>query len=157
MKSVLVAVAFTIALLPGLLHAESKGGVEEAKKGIEEGNAKLVAALAKGDAAAMASLYTSDAIVLPPDQPIVKGSKEVLDMWKGSIEQGAKSATLKSENVEREGDLAVETGVFTFTIAPKDKPEVVAKGKYVVVWKHQKDGSWKLHRDIWNATPDPKK
>ena len=29
--------------------------------------------------------------------------------------------------------------------------------KYVVVWRRQKDGTWKLHRDIWNAIPQTPK
>ena len=29
------------------------------------------------------------------------------------------------------------------------------EGKYVVVWKKQEDGSWKLHRDIWNSNLMP--
>jgi ketosteroid isomerase-like protein len=24
-------------------------------------------------------------------------------------------------------------------------------GKYIVVWKKGEDGTWRLHRDIWNA------
>jgi ketosteroid isomerase-like protein len=28
--------------------------------------------------------------------------------------------------------------------------------KYVVVWKKQADGSWKIFRDIWNSLPAPK-
>jgi ketosteroid isomerase-like protein len=25
------------------------------------------------------------------------------------------------------------------------------RGKYVVVWKKDGDGMWRLHRDIWNT------
>jgi ketosteroid isomerase-like protein len=49
------------------------------------------------------------------------------------------------------GDLAIETGTFTFTQKPKGSAAITDKGKYMTVWKKQADGSWKLLRDIANS------
>jgi ketosteroid isomerase-like protein len=27
------------------------------------------------------------------------------------------------------------------------------KGQYIVIWKKDADGNWRLHRDIWNTGP----
>jgi ketosteroid isomerase-like protein len=70
-KLSLLSMAFTLAL--PLARAQAAGGVEEAKAGIAHGNAKWEAAAKAGDAAAIAALYTSDALVLPPDQEMAKG------------------------------------------------------------------------------------
>jgi hypothetical protein len=56
----LLAVAFTLALT--LSHAQAAGGVEDAKVGIAQSNAKWEAAAKAGDSAAIAALYTSDAL-----------------------------------------------------------------------------------------------
>jgi ketosteroid isomerase-like protein len=59
--------------------------------------------------------------------------------------------------VARSGDLAYEYGTYDF--ATKDKKGEITdeKGKYVVVWKKQADGSWKVAADIDNldAAPAP--
>jgi|PersoiStandDraft_1058852.scaffolds.fasta_scaffold13305_2 ketosteroid isomerase-like protein len=46
------------------------------------------------------------------------------------------------------GDLAYETGSYTFTIVAEGKEARAVKGRYVEVWKKQTDGSWKMYRDI---------
>jgi len=39
------------------------------------------------------------------------------------------------------------------TVQPEGKEASTASAKYVVVWKRQPDGSWQMHRDIWNSVP----
>ena len=67
----LLAVAFTLAL--PLSRALAAGGVEEAKAGIAQSNAKWKAGVKAGDAAAIAALYTTDALILPPGEATVQG------------------------------------------------------------------------------------
>jgi ketosteroid isomerase-like protein len=38
------------------------------------------------------------------------------------------------------------------TLTPPGAPGPVNdRGKYMVVWKRQADGSWKIHRDMFNT------
>jgi ketosteroid isomerase-like protein len=55
-------------------------------------------------------------------------------------------------DVAASGDLASETGHYEWTLTPKTRgaKPMTDMGKYVVVWKKQADGSYKLFRDIWN-------
>lgn len=152
---------FTLALCLGAqlvdgAESKSPSGVGETKKAIAAVNAKYAEAVERRDAAAIRNLYTEDAIVLPPDQPMIRGNAGIEDFWKGSFAAGVKGASFETLDVERTGDLAVETGNYTMTVAPEGKEAQTATGKYVVVWKREKDGSWKLHRDIWNGTPSRK-
>ena len=139
-------------------RAESKGSgdLTEAKQGIAAANAKVSAAVEHQDAAALAALYTQDATVLPPDHAMVHGSSAIEALWKDSIGAGLKGLSLKTIDVERSGDLAVETGTATMTLEPEGKEAQAVIAKYVVVWKREKDGAWKLYRDIWNAMPQEK-
>ena len=160
MKALLTAtLSAALCLAPLRAHAEPKGSedVAEAKKAIASANAKYGAAIAQRDAATIRDLYTDDAIVLPPGLAMIHGKAGVEDLWKGSFANGVKAASFQTQDVERNGDVAVETGTFTMKIAPEGKAEQTNAGKYVVVWKRQNDGSWKLHRDIWNGTRQAKK
>ena len=53
-------------------------------------------------------------------------------------------------DVARSGDLAYETGTYDFAISDNKNKVNDEKGKYVVVWKKQDDGSWKAAVDIDN-------
>ena len=146
----------SLSLVAFSARAFGADDVDEARKAISAGNAAFMQAASKQDAAAIAALYTKDAIVLPPDAEMIVGSKSAIEsMFKEQFAGGLKNFNLETINVERSGDMAAETGRFTVAIAPKDKPETKIAGKYVVVWKKESGGAWKLHRDIWNADPSP--
>jgi len=120
---------------------------------VEAGNKKFSAAVTKGDAAALASLYTTDAEAFPPNSDFVKGRAAIQAMWKGVLDTGVTGAELATTEVEAQGTFASEVG--TYVIKLKDGT-VADRGKYVVVWK-KVGGQWLLHRDIWNTSqPAPK-
>src|SRR5262245_16226454 len=103
-------------------------------------------AAAKGDVERIASLYTRDAIAMPPDGPFVKGRDQIKQMWASVAQQlGLKSVKLNTAALEVAGDVAHEVGEAHLALA--SGPVVV---KYVVVWKKE-EGQWRLHRDIWNT------
>lgn len=109
-------------------------------------NRQFEDAARKGDLDRLASLYTRDAIALPPDSPMVKGRDNIKQMW-GTIAQqiGLKDVRLNTTDLEVTGDTAYEVGEANLTVANGS-----AAVKFVVVWK-KVDGQWRLHRDIWNA------
>ncbi len=110
-------------------------------------------AFARADFEAVAGMYAEDAIVLPPDAEMVKGRPAIEALWKSVHASGVKGVTLTVVDVHSSGKLAVEVGTAVLSIKPEGKPELTQSAKYVVVWRRQKDGSWKLYRDIWNAMP----
>jgi ketosteroid isomerase-like protein len=58
--------------------------------------------------------------------------------------------------VGRSGVVADEVGTVSLTIQSAGQESSTAVAKYVVVWKRQADGYWKLHRDIRNNLPAAK-
>ncbi len=96
----------------------------------------------------MASLYTTDAIALPPDGPIVRGRENIKRLWGSALEEsGLKSVKLETVDLQLAGDHAYEVGEGTL-----DFPAGPSAVKFVIVWK-KVDGQWRVHRDIWNAKP----
>ncbi|MDQ3472287.1 MAG: SgcJ/EcaC family oxidoreductase [Acidobacteriota bacterium] len=104
----------------------------------------------KGDAAAVANMYTMDARLLPPNAEKVSGRANIQTFWQGAISAGLKMVSLETEHVETHGNVAVEVGRYTTTIPGAGGVTRTDKGKYVVVWKRERR-SWKLAVDIFNS------
>lgn len=119
----------------------------DARAGIDATNRKFEAGWASKDAAAVAALYTADAIVMPPNGPVAKGSQAVLAMWKGALAGVPGPIRLITSEVTAHGDLAHEVGTYEMSGAGG---KVADTGKFIVIWKKE-GGQWKLHRDIWNS------
>lgn len=56
--------------------------------------------------------------------------------------------------VSSSGDMAYETGTYSWTGPAPDGTEVTSAGKYAAVWR-QEDGNWKMAVDIWNGDGAP--
>ena len=129
----------------------------EAKKAIEHSNQQWMAAVVKGDGAAVSQLYSEDAVLLPANDHEVKGRAAVEKMFAGLGPGGVTEIKLTTTAVEVHGDAAIETG--TYSLAAKGPGGAVIpnadEGKYLVVWKKAK-GKWLMHKDIWNSSkPNP--
>lgn len=122
---------------------------------VEKLGKQFTDAFSKGDMAAVAAMYSEDAMAFPPEGEIVKGRPAIEAMWKGVRDMGAQAMDFEVIDVMTGGALMVETGKATLHIAGAGPAQAKVTVKYVVVWKKQKDGSWKISRDIWNALPAP--
>lgn len=119
-----------------------------ARAAIEAANQQFTVAFAKGDAAALAGMYTTDAMAFPPNGDVAKGRAAIQKIWAGAIGGGIKGVTLTTTEVEAHGDSAHEVGNYEMKV---DGGKVVDRGKYIVIWKREQ-GQWRLHRDIWNTS-----
>ena len=131
--------------------------IADIRGAIEAANQKWLAGMLAGDADGVIANYADDAMVMMPMTPtwsgrtaIELGMREMLAVTKVSE---AKGTTL---DVVADGDLAVETGTFTFTTTMKGAKPVTEHGRYLTVWKRQVDGSWKIFRDISNNGGAPR-
>ncbi len=120
---------------------------EDVKAAIETQNKAWGAAVAKGDADAIAALYTETAKAYPPNGPVVAGRAAIRELFAGMLASGIRSVTLTASEVTGAGDSAQEVG--TYVIRTPDG-QLADEGKYIVLWKKE-GGGWRLHRDIWNS------
>jgi uncharacterized protein (TIGR02246 family) len=140
MRKIVLAAAFCAAL--------AASGSAQDKAAFDKINEKFSEALNKGDAAAVAAMYTDDAVLLPPGSDMVKGRSEIRSFWQKTAEQ-AGDLKLTTVDVKALGsDAAREIGTFVAKTKGAQPQEV--PGKYVVVWR-KVGGDWKLATDIWNA------
>lgn len=112
-----------------------------------------ITALKAGNAAALAALYTPDAIILDPSAATVRG--------RAAIEQYDKNAvaavtfvdlTYKTETFDRYGDIAVETGTEVETVQEKGKAPTEVELRYLLVYKNVK-GAWLAYGDVTLPMP----
>jgi uncharacterized protein (TIGR02246 family) len=138
-----------VGAMTGPAHAQS------AKESIEAALVTFEKAFNSSDAAAVAAHYTEDAALLPPDAARVDGREAIHKFWKGAMDGGLKDLALQAVEVEESSQIAYEIGKFAGNVPGQDGARADVTGKYIVVWKKDQDGTWRLHRDIWNSDPAP--
>jgi uncharacterized protein (TIGR02246 family) len=124
-----------------------------ARAAIEAGNKRFEQAVSRGDAPALAALYTENAKLLPANGQVVSGRAAITRFWQGAIDSGLKSVKLTSVEVETHGDTANEVGKW---VVRGEGGRVYDAGDYIVIWKRA-DGQWKLYRDIWTTNSPAQK
>jgi ketosteroid isomerase-like protein len=101
-------------------------------------------------------MYDTGAVVLAPNAPLMRGRQNIEAFWAGARQQGFRTLNLAVNSVEVIGNHAIELGSYTLGIQPPGQSEITDRGKYMVLWKRQPDGSWKLYRDMFNTSMPPR-
>lgn len=124
---------------------------DDLRAAIEAANARFAAAVAAGDAAAVAGMYTADGWLMAPNAPTATGHEAIAAAFQGMLDMGVTSVSLITDEVHGAGAMAHEVGRYVIEGADGAHMD---HGKYIVIWHHTEDG-WKLHRDIYNSDMAP--
>ncbi len=125
----------------------SNFSLADAKTEIEADNAIFASDVKKGDSAALAEHYHSDAQFLMPNSEPVMRSNMAATMG-GMLRMGIKDVKLTLLDLTGNDDLLLETGTYEMY---GDKNSLLDKGKYLVGWKKE-NGKWKIYRDMINTS-----
>ncbi len=115
---------------------------------IAAANAEFMAAANRGDAAALAALYSHEAMLMPPNNDFFTGRDAIQAFWQAVANSGVTGCKLETVEAELCGETAIEVGRFHLYIPGGVEAD---HGKYIVIWK-QEEGHWRLHRDIFNSS-----
>ena len=98
-------------------------------------------------------VYADDALVLPQRSPATRDKDAIRKGWEGVFAQPGRGLSWDAGTIEvaHSGDLAYETGSYNFVTADKRGKTTTEKGKYLVIWKKQSDGIWKVAVDTDNS------
>ena len=137
-------------MVVGWLSLGVAPAVAQDRATIEKLNDVWSAAFNKGEAAAVAALYTEDADVLPPGAEMVKGRGRaaIEAFWRQAVQQMTDAKLTTVDVLPLGPEAAREVG--TVTLKTKTQPPQEVVGKYVVVWR-KVGGDWKLATDIGNT------
>jgi uncharacterized protein (TIGR02246 family) len=138
-----------IAIIAGCLILGAAPAFAQDKATIVKLNDAWAAAFNKGDASAVAAMYTEDAFVLPPGAETVKGRAAIEAFWRQAAQQMGAAKFTTVDVLPLGPSAAREIG--TVSLKSKSQPVQEISGKYVVVWR-KVGGKWKLATDIWNTS-----
>jgi len=145
-------VALSVCFAPAAGRAaepQDSEALAAVRRAIDQGNAQWSEGWAKGDAAMVAAIFADDGVQLTGSGKVIKGRQQIRERQKAAM-QGADpgvKVTVTTTNVWLDGDTAYETGKYKYEYTEKGKPGK-DEGRYVTIWKRQKDGSWKLSMDM---------
>jgi uncharacterized protein (TIGR02246 family) len=119
---------------------------------------EFAASLGAGDADRWLALWTEDGVQMPPDEPAVVGKERIGARIRSALDQFKFDMTVTNAEARTAGDWAFARGTYQATLTPKKGGNPIAiDGKYMTILVKQPDGSWKIHRDIFNSNVPPRK
>ena len=135
-----------------LVSFEARAAEQQATdmKALEAGAAAWIKAFNAKDIEAMAACYAEDAVLLPPNAPAIFGRDAVLASMQEMFASGL-AIELEDLEIKVESDLGYKAG--RYRVSSEDG-SLVERGKYIEIWT-KVDGTWVLHRDIWNSSVQP--
>jgi len=118
---------------------------------IETNNANAARWYAAGQIDSIAQLFALDAWQFPPNSAPLAGRDSIASFWRTATTWGQWQFDLRAQDVVTNGPLAVERGQFTlkFAAGPSSPiPSAEDRGNYVVLWRREDDGAWRV---VWDA------
>ena len=140
----------TVAILVSM-HPARAVGIDANAKVLAQLDDEWSKAAATRDAVRVASFYAEDAIAYPPGAPSAVGRASAQRVWASYFVNETFRISWKSSHAGVNGDLGFTSGAYEDSYTGEDGKLVTETGKFVCVWKKQKDGSWKAMHDIWNG------
>jgi uncharacterized protein (TIGR02246 family) len=125
------------------------------KDAVEDRYQEWLAAANKKDASAMMNLYDENAVLMPKSEEPVFGKTSIGEYYKKLFANPQfVPFTLKIDwnSFYVVGDIAIATSVFEGDVTRNGK-QIHFRGKNLLVWKKQNDGSWKIFRYMYDEIP----
>jgi uncharacterized protein (TIGR02246 family) len=141
--------AVTVSVAAALAVPSFVGSQGKTDPALNKLAADFAAAFNAKDAAKVASFYADDAVVMPPNEPMVKGRANIEAYFKRELQEGAK-LQLKPLESAIAGAQAFEAGAATVTFADGR----TSNEKYLTVFKRV-GSDWKIAYDIFNSDQPP--
>ncbi len=161
MRTIGVIAFSSLIVMLGACGSESpevnKVAIEKSINTVESGMRKVAN---DKDAAAFASNFVTDAVMMTPGGPPMKGRDAIQAGMKQLLSDPNFKIDYASDRMEvaDSGDLAATRGSFTLTVTdPATRKVINDKGSYMTVFRKQKDGAWKavLDCDVSEMPPPP--
>ena len=117
-----------------------------ARVALERTDLRFEQAVARGDADAIAALYTPNAIVMAPDMPLIRGRAAIRDHFAGIIASGVNGLDIQTVEVNRFDNTAIRRSNIIISAGGN----VVDRAKALEVWSLV-DGEWRYLRDMYSS------
>lgn len=118
-------------------------------------NKDFAKALNDKDAVAASLLYSEDASLLPPNEPIVTGRANIQKYWQAALDAGTTDVSVFTISTGSNGDLGYEIGRFQLSYPGADGKMIVEKGKFTEILKRTANGKWISIYGMWSSDSAP--
>lgn len=153
MKKVALLISIVLVLASCSKSDDSEASASKVELG--QMNRDFAAALNAKDAKMAASLYTEDAVLIPPGEDLVRGRKNIEAYWKFAIDSGGVcDVSVETIDARSSGALGYEIGTFELTANGPNGEALKDKGRYIELLQRGSDGKWYSTAGIWNASPE---
>lgn len=115
------------------------------------------ASVIAGDVDRWIAQWTNDGVQMPPNEPLVEGKENIYARVGANMAAGPTTDfVITPLETTSAGDWAYSRGVYTVTFPLGDSgKEGMIDGKFMTILQRQPDGTWKIHRDIFNSNVPP--
>jgi ketosteroid isomerase-like protein len=108
-------------------------------------------ALSRGDADAALELFASDAVVRPANVEPLRGVAALREFFERTFAAMTVGEwTFYTEELYLYDSQAFHFGTYQFHVSRHGGDTDAQKGSFAIVWKRQRDQSWRYHRGIMN-------
>ena len=148
---------FLLALILLLVLPVLANDTEDAriKAAVEDRYQEWLAAENKKDAAAVTNLYDENAVLMPKAEEPVLGKAAIGEYYKKLFANPnfvPFTLTTNWNSFHVVNDIAIATVLFEGDLTRNGK-QIHFRGKELLVWKKQADGSWKIFRYMFDEIP----
>lgn len=115
------------------------------------------AAATNRDVEKVASYYAKDTVVYPPNEVVAVGRDKAKEVWAGMLADPSLKISWKATHAEvaKSGEMAFTAGTYQLSMKDKDGKTISDTGKYLCVWRKNKQGKWLATHDMWNSDLKP--
>lgn len=133
--------------------AQASKAMTDAEQAIRAADQDWLRVFAAKDLEKSVAFMAEDGSMMGPNAPIATGHEAVRKLFAAFFTL----SDLKIEwqpmtvGVARSGELGYSTGNYKMTFKNPAGKTIEDQGKYVTIWKKQRDGKWKVGYDIFNT------
>jgi len=150
MRRALIVTACFVVLVAGCSNSAKEQGAAELREGLTALNDEFLGCFTEGgDPDCIASFFSEEGQMLLSNTPAMAGPEEIRRFWRQALGWGQWEVGFNSLLIEPSDPLAIERGRYSirFTAgpgAPPGRPSTEDRGTYLVHWRHDGDGKWRI-------------
>jgi uncharacterized protein (TIGR02246 family) len=143
-----LAIVMMCGLLMSCASTQPATGAAEAE--VQQASDRFWATRERGDASALASLFTDTAIYGVPGLPDATGRDAIRELLQKRFASGRTTDfKVQRREIHVAGDTAHELGWFSEVSHHGQGDAMRMEGRYLIVWTRGSDDAWRVHRHFY--------